>query len=137
MRERLAKQGNPLLIAAQRHYVKPFLITCLLAALPLLFGLWVNASAPHTPTHAYSPTRCTRYCAAHSCRHATRANSPAYFRLRPLYTATIRGLMLGGRARYADLNVAFYLVLMPGLLGWLTYGALRDASRIRQLKKHL
>lgn len=117
--------------------MKPFLITCLLACLPLLFGIWVNASAPHVPTRAYSSARCTRYCAAHGCRHATRANSPAYFRLRPLYTATIRGLMLGGRARYASLNVAFYLIFIPALLGWLMHGALRDAARLRQLKSHL
>jgi hypothetical protein len=108
-----------------------------LALLPLLFGLWVNASASYLPTRAYAPTRCTRYCAAHSCRHATRANSPAYFRLRSLYATTIRGLMLGGRARYAGVNVAFYLMFLPSLLGWLTYGALRDAAHIRQLKSHL
>ncbi len=100
----------------------------------MLFGLWVNATAPHPPTRAYVPARCTRYCARHGCRHATRANSPAYFQLRPLYAATVRGLLLGGRARYATVNVAFYLGLVPGLLLWLTYGALRDATRLRQLK---
>jgi hypothetical protein len=113
--------------------LKALLLTCCLASLPLLFGIWVNARAPHLSTRAYVAARCTRYCAAHGCRHATRANSPAYFRLRPLYAATVRGLLLGGRARYAGVNVAFYLVLIPGLLLWLTYGALRDAARIRQL----
>jgi hypothetical protein len=112
----------------------PLLLTLLLGLLPLLLGFWVNASASHLPTRAYNPARCTRYCAAHGCRHATRTNSPAYFQLRPLYAATIRGLMLGGRARYAGVNVAFYLVLIPSLLGWLTYGALGNAARIRQLK---
>ncbi len=112
----------------------PLLLTLLAGLLPLLFSFWLHASAPHPPTRAYAPARCTRYCAAHGCRHATRATSPAYFRLRPLYAATIRGLMLGGRARYAGVNVAFYLVLMPCLLGWLTYGALGNAIRIRQLK---
>ncbi|MFD1873978.1 hypothetical protein [Hymenobacter bucti] len=116
--------------------MKPFLLTLFLATLPLLFGIWVNATSP-PPTRAYVATRCTRYCAAHGCRHATRANSPAYFRLRPLYAATVRGLMLGGRARYADVNVAVYLGFIPGLLMWLTYGVLRDAARIRQLKSHL
>ncbi|MGI4740539.1 MAG: hypothetical protein ACRYG7_35655 [Janthinobacterium lividum] len=108
--------------------------TCFLAIVPLFFGLWLNTTAPHAPTQAYAPARCTRYCAAHGCRHATRANSPAYFRLRPLYAATTRGLMLGGRARYASVNIVFYLVLIPGLLGWLTFGSLRDAAHIRQLK---
>jgi hypothetical protein len=116
--------------------VKLLLLTLYLAALPLLFGLWVNATAP-PPTRAYVPARCTRYCAAHGCRHATRANSPAYFRLRPVYAATVRGLMLGGRARYAAVNVAFYLVLVPGLLLWLAYGALRDAARLRQLSRRV
>lgn len=114
--------------------MRPFLLTLCLVALPLLCGLWVNATAPHPPTRTYVPTRCTRYCALHGCRHATRANSPAYFRLRPVYAATVRGLMLGGRARYAVINVAFYLVLVPGLLLWLAYSALRDAARLRQLK---
>lgn len=113
--------------------MKPFLITCFLACLPLLFGLWVNASAPHPPTRAYAPARCTRYCALHGCHHATRANSPAYFRLRPVYTATVRGLLAGGQARYAAANIGFYLVFIPALLGWLTYGALRNVRLIRQL----
>jgi hypothetical protein len=114
--------------------VKPFLLTLCLACVPLLFGIWVNANAL-PPTRAYSPTRCTRYCAAHNCCHATHANSPAYFQLRPMYAATVRGLMLGGRGRYAAVNIGFYLVLMPALLLWLTYGALRNFSSIRQLKK--
>ncbi len=115
--------------------MKPLLVTLFLALLPLAFGLWVNTSAPHPPTKIYSVTRCTRYCAAHGCRHATRANSPAYFRLRPLYAATIAGLMVGGGARYAAVNIGFYLVFIPGLLLWLTYGALRSARRIRQLRQ--
>lgn len=115
--------------------MRPFLLTLCLAALPLLFGLWVNTTAPHPPTRAYVPTRCTRYCAAHGCRHATRANSPAYFRLRPVYTTTVRGLSAGGRELYAAANIGFYLVLMPMLLLGLTYGALRDARTIRQLKQ--
>lgn len=114
--------------------MKNFLFTLLLACLPLLFGFWVNATVPPS-TRAYNPARCTRYCAAHACRHATRANSPAYFQLRPVYAATVRGLAAGGRARYAAVNVAFYLVLVPGLLLWLTYGALRNAGTIRQLKQ--
>jgi hypothetical protein len=116
--------------------LKTLLFTLCLAALPLLFGVWVNATSP-PPTLAYDPARCTRYCAAHGCRHATRANSPVYFRLRPLYAATIRGLMLGSRARYAGVSVALYLGLIPGLLGWLAYGTLRDAARIRQFKSRL
>lgn len=113
--------------------MKALLATLLLALLPLAFGLWVNATAPHLPTRAYVPARCTRYCAAHGCRHATRANSPAYFRLRPLYAATVAGLAAGGRGLYAAANIVCYLVLIPGLLGWLTYGALRNWRTIRQL----
>lgn len=113
--------------------MKPFLLTLCLALVPLLFGLWVNASAPHPPTRAYAAGRCTRYCALHGCRHATRANSPAYFRLRPLYRATVAALAAGGTGWYAPANIAFYLVLMPALLGWLTYGALRNRHTIRQL----
>ena len=81
--------------------MKPLLATLCLALLPLLFGFWVNTTAP-PPTRAYVPGRCTRFCAAHNCRHATRANSPAYFRLRPLYAATVRGLLLGGRGGVAQ-----------------------------------
>jgi hypothetical protein len=117
--------------------VKPLLLALGIALLPLLFGLWVNTSAPYPPTRAYTAARCTRNCATHGCRHATRANSPAYFQLRPVYNATIRGLMLGGRAQYAAVNIGFYLVLMPALLLWLTYGALRNASTIRRLKRQL
>jgi len=116
--------------------VRPLLVTFCLGCIPLLFGLWVNATAP-PPTRAYSPARCTRYCALHSCRHATRANSPAYFRLRPVYAATVRGLSAGGRGLYAAVNIGFYLVLMPTLVLGLTYGALRNARLIRQLKKQL
>jgi hypothetical protein len=117
--------------------MRPLLLTLCLAALPLLFGLWVNATAPHPPTPAYVPTRCTRSCALHGCRHATRANSPAYFQLRPLYAATVRGLSAGGRGLYAAVNIGFYLGLMPTLLCWLTYGALRNARTIRQLRRQV
>jgi hypothetical protein len=116
--------------------VKPLLATLCLACLPLLFGFWVNTTAP-PPTRAYVLGRCTRYCAAHSCRHATRANSPAYFRLRPLYAATVRGLSAGGWGLYAAVNIGFYLGLMPTLLCWLTYGALRNARTIRQLRRQV
>lgn len=112
--------------------MKPLLLTLWLALLPLLFGLWVNATAP-PPTRAYSPARCTRYCAAHSCRHATRANSPTYFRLRPLYRATVAALAAGGAGWYVYANSGFYLVLLPALLLWLTYGALRNWRLIRRL----
>ncbi|RZL13339.1 MAG: hypothetical protein EOO62_08410 [Hymenobacter sp.] len=115
--------------------MKALLLTLCLALLPLLFGLWVNETAPHAPTRAYSSARCTRYCAAHDCRHATRANSPLYFQLRPLYRATVAGLSAGGRGLYAAVNVACYLVFLPGLLLWLTYGALRNRSIIGQLKR--
>ena len=112
-----------------------FLLTILLASIPLLFGFWVNETAPHAPTKAYVPTRCTRYCTAHGCRHATRANSPLYFRLRPLYAATVAGLAGGGWGLYAAANIAFYLVLIPSLLLWLTYGALRNRRIIQRLKQ--
>lgn len=115
--------------------MKPLLLTLLLAALPLLLGYYLNASAP-APTSAYSPTRCTRYCALHGCRHATRANSPAYFRLRPLYAATVRGLQAGGARNYVLVNILVYLLLVPALLLWLTYGALRDGQRLSQLRRH-
>lgn len=115
--------------------MKPLLLTLCLALLPLAFGLWVNATAPHAPTKAYVPTRCTRYCAAHTCRHATQANSPLYFQLRPLYAATVAGLAAGGRGWYAAANIAFYLVLIPGLLLGLTYGALRNRNIIQRLKQ--
>ena len=114
--------------------MRPLLLTLLLAALPLLFGFWVNETAPHPPTARYLPARCTRYCTAHGCRHATRANSPAFFQLKPLYALTIKALSLGGRARYGLLNILFYILLIPGLLVWLTYGALRNARAIRRLR---
>ena len=114
--------------------MRAFFLTCCLAVLPLLLGFWVNETAPHAPTRAYVATRCTRYCAAHSCRHVTRANSPLYFRLRPLYAATVAALGAGGRGLYAAANVGFYLLIIPSLLVWLTYGALRNARLIHQLK---
>lgn len=113
--------------------MRPFLLTLLLACLPLLLGYYLNASAPHPPTRTYVPTRCTRYCTLHGCRHATRANSPAYFQLRPLYKLTIKLLQTGGNYQLA--NIGFYMVLLPTGLLWLTYGALRDAGRIQQLKR--
>jgi hypothetical protein len=116
--------------------MKSVLVTLCLTLLPLLFGLCINATAP-PPTRAYRPTRCTRYCAAHACRHVTRANSPAYFRLRPLYRATVAALAAGGAGWYAYVNIGFYLVLLPALLLWLTYGALRNRGLIRQLKSQL
>ncbi|MDQ2769621.1 MAG: hypothetical protein M3Y54_03880 [Bacteroidota bacterium] len=115
--------------------MRPLLLTLLLAALPLLFGFWVNETAPHAPTTAYAATRCTRYCEAHGCPHATAANSPTFWELRPLYVGTIKALSLGGGALYGLFNIAFYVVFIPGLLLWLTYGALRNARTLRQLKK--
>lgn len=114
---------------------KPFLFTLILAMLPLAFGFWVNASATYPPSRAYAATRCTRYCEAYGCRHATAANSPAFTRLRSLYVATIQGLSVGGTGLYAALNIAFYVIFIPGLLTWLTYSALRNMGRIQQLKK--
>lgn len=116
--------------------MRPLLLPILLSSLPLLFGLYINTTAP-PPTRAYSPARCTRYCALHSCRHATRANSPAYLRLRPVYRATVAALGAGGAGLYVAANIGFYLILMPAVLLWLTYGALRDASTIRQLRTRL
>ena len=115
--------------------MRPLFLTLLLACLPLLFGFWVNESVPQPPTKAYMAGRCTRYCYAHACPHATAANSPAYFRLRPLYGGTIAALSVGGGKLYGLFNVAFYLILIPGLLLWLTYGALRNARTLRQLKQ--
>ena len=115
--------------------MRPLLLTFCLAVLPLLIGFAVNATAPHPPTTRYQAARCTRYCTAHGCPHATRANSPAFFRLKPLYALTIRALSLGGRARYGLLNVAFFVLLIPGLLVWLAYGALRDARTIHRLRR--
>lgn len=115
--------------------MRPLFLTLLLAALPLLFGFWVNETAPHRPTTAYVAARCTRYCEHHGCPHATAANSPAFWRLRPLYVATIGALSVGGSALYGLFNIAFYVVLIPGLLLWLTYGALRNARTLRRLKQ--
>lgn len=112
---------------------RPLLLTILLALLPLAFGYWVNAHAPYPPSRART-AHCTRYCALHYCPHATRTTSPAYFQLRPLYAATVRALAAGGRSQYAAVNIGFYLFLMPLLLGWLTYGALRDDQLISRLK---
>ncbi|MGI4760152.1 MAG: hypothetical protein ACRYF0_05570 [Janthinobacterium lividum] len=114
--------------------MRPLLLTILLACLPLLFGLWVNATSP-PPTRAHAASHCTRYCALHYCTHATRANSRAYFRLRPAYDATVRSLAAGGRGWYVATNVVVYLGLLPLLLGWLTYGALRNARTIRRLRQ--
>ncbi len=112
---------------------RPLLLTLLLALLPLGFGYWVNTHAPYPPSRARAG-HCTRYCALHYCVHVTRANSPAYCQLRPLYAATVRALAAGGRSRYAAVNIGFYLGLLPLLLGWLTYGALRDSQLISKLK---
>jgi hypothetical protein len=116
--------------------MRALLSTLLVATLSFLFGYYINTTSP-PPTRAYSAARCTRYCAAHSCRHATRANSPAYFRLRPLYAATVAALGAGGAGLYVAANVGFYLVFMPALLLWLTYGALRNRAAIRQLRTRL
>lgn len=113
-----------------------FLLLCvvaLLSALPLALGYYVNETS-FPPTTQRLANRCSRYCEAHGCPHATPANSPAFFRLRPLYMATIRGLAAGGKDLYAAANIAFYVVLIPLLLISLTYGALRNAVLIRRLK---
>ena len=124
------------LIAATNFFLmRPVRLTLLLALLPLVVGIGLNFFSP-TPTHARLATRCTRYCYFHACPHATKANSPAYFWLRPVYAATKRGLSAGGRKWYVTVNVAVYLVLVPLLLTWLTYGVLRDARTIRRLKSH-
>ncbi|MBF9142214.1 hypothetical protein [Hymenobacter properus] len=109
------------------------LLVLLLAMVPVAFGVYINETSP-APTTARLANRCSRYCEAHACPHATRANSTAYLRLRPLYNATVRGLMGGGRQWYAEANILFYIVLVPLLLVGLTYGALRNAVLIRQLK---
>ena len=113
---------------------RPLLLTLLLASLPLAFGYWVNAHAPYPPSRARA-AHCTRYCALHYCPHATRINSPAYFHLRPQYAATVRALAAGGRRRYAAVNIAFYLGVMPLVLGWLTYGAVRDGQVLSGLRR--
>lgn len=115
--------------------MRPLFLTFCLAVLPLLVGFVVNYTAPRPPTSRYQMARCTRYCTAHGCAHATRANSPAFFRLKPLYALTIKALSMSGRARYGLLNIAFFLVLIPGLLVWLTYGALRNARTIHRLRQ--
>lgn len=114
---------------------RPLPLTLLLALLPLAFGYWVNAHAPHPASRAPARTYCTRYCALHYCPHATQTNSPAYFQLRPLYNATVRALASGGQGWYVATNLAVYLVAVPLLLGWLTYGALRNVPTIRRLRK--
>lgn len=113
------------------------LLTLLLASLPILFGGYVNETAPYQPTTRYVAGRCTRYCEAHGCPHATAANSPAYWQLRPLYNATIAALAVGGASWYAAANIGVFLVIIPLLLLWLTYGLLGNAVLIRRLKKQL
>lgn len=108
-------------------------VVLLMALLPVAFGVYVNETSP-APSSRLLPGRCSRYCEAHSCPHATRANSPAYCRLRPVYAATIQGLAAGGGRYYAVANIAFYLVIIPLLLVSLTYGALRNMVVIRRLK---
>jgi hypothetical protein len=105
----------------------------LLALLPLALGVYINETSS-APTEKRLPTRCSRYCEAHNCPHATPSNSPAYFQLRPLYNATVQGLSMGGMRLYALVNIGFYLVLVPLLLLWLTYGALRNMVLIHHLK---
>jgi hypothetical protein len=114
---------------------RPLLLTLLLALLPLAFGYWVNTHAPYSASRAHAAAHCTRYCALHYCTHATRANSQAYFELRPVYDATVRALGTGGRSWYVATNIAVYLGLLPLLLVWLTYGALRDVQTIKRLRK--
>ena len=113
--------------------MRPVRLTLLLALLPLLVGIGLNFFSP-TPTRARLATRCTRYCYFHACPHATWANSPAYFRLRPVYAATIRGLSAGGREWYVTANLIFFVALVPASLLWLTYRVLRDARTIREIK---
>jgi len=110
------------------------LLTLLLASLPILFGGYVNETAPYPPTSRYEASRCTRYCEAHGCPHATAANSPVYWQLKPLYRATIAALAAGGASWYAAANIAVFLGAVPLLLLGLTYGFLRNAVLIRQLK---
>ena len=115
--------------------MRPLLFALALATLPLLFGIWVNQTAPHPPTTACVAARCTRYCTFPGCPHATARNSPAYWHLRPVYGLVIAALSMGGGALYGLFNIVVFLVLIPGLLLWLTHGALRDAGTIRQLKR--
>ena len=113
---------------------RPLLLTVLLALLPLLVGVAVNAAAPHPPTTVLVAGRCTRYCHNHACPHATPATSPAYFRLRPLYGLTVRALSAGGGGTaYVVANLLVFLVAIPLLLLGLTYAVLRDALLLRRL----
>lgn len=115
--------------------LRPLLLTSLLALLPLLFGLAVNTAAPYPPTEARAATHCTRYCHDHACPHATRANSPAYFRLRPLYDGTVRALSAGGGgSAYILANLLVFLVGIPLVLLRLIYAVVRDARAIRRLQ---
>ncbi len=113
---------------------RPLLLTLLLALLPVLLGFAVNYTAPRPPTAELVAGRCTRYCHDHVCPHAVAANSPAYFRLRPLYGLTIRVLSAGGGGPvYVLANLLVFLVGIPLLLLRLTYTVLRDAGAIRRL----
>ncbi|MEJ7663640.1 MAG: hypothetical protein WKG07_30915 [Hymenobacter sp.] len=51
-----------------------------------------------------------------------------------MYVATT-GPVAGGGALYGLFNIAFAVVFIPALLARLTYGALRNARTLRQLKK--
>lgn len=113
--------------------LKLLLAVLLLALLPLGIGAYVNGTSP-APAEQLLAGRCSRYCERHGCEHDTPANSPLYFRLLPLYQATVRGLGAGGAGLYAAFNIAFYVLLVPALLLWLTYGALRNMVLIRRLK---
>ena len=42
---------------------------------------------------------------------------------------------MGGMRNYAAANIGFYVLLVPGLLVWLTYGAVRNAQTLRQLNQ--
>ncbi|MBO2012724.1 hypothetical protein [Hymenobacter negativus] len=108
-------------------------LVLLLALLPVAFGVYINETSP-APTSHLLAGRCSRYCEAHGCPHATPANSPAYFKLRLLYEATVQGLAAGGKQYYAIANIAFYLVFIPLLLLSLAYGALYNMVLIRRLK---
>jgi hypothetical protein len=46
----------------------------------------------------------------------------------------VAALAAGGAGWYAAANVGFYLVLLPVLLLWLTYGALRNWRTIKRLR---
>lgn len=115
--------------------IRLLLLTLALALLPLGVGYWVNSHAPYPASRAHAAGHCTRYCALHYCTHATRANSQTYFQLRPEYDATVRALAAGGRGWYVATNVVVYLGLLPLLLVWLTYGAVRNARTIYRLRK--